>query len=301
MKFLKLEFQEGGPASKRILACAACLLQVSAQDQVGDSKMREAMALLQDKNLPFCFSEGVGADSCDDNLVATVKNFQFLSDQTAIDVFDERLRCISEAASLWSKVYCVGQKAAVEGWIVVVNDHLRFFDELLCLFLAGLFNLKEFKPLFGDSGGDGIKTVDEVYLEAGALGMQQLALFKDLYRKHIIDESPLKDFLGRYLAFVEKSRISFPQLAVDETNTMLQHLLHNHGLREKIYDVFSAMSNFDHILATPRAAVDDWKAKRQVQASGPVFWISAVLSTRRWCRPRAPTFSCSEMKASSAH
>ena len=54
MKALKREFQEGGPVSKNILACAACLLQVSAQDQVGDSKMKEAMALLQDENLPFC-------------------------------------------------------------------------------------------------------------------------------------------------------------------------------------------------------------------------------------------------------
>ena len=91
----------------------------------------------------------------------------------------------------------------------------------------------------------------------------------------------MKVFLDRYGAFVENARKSFPQLSLDDTNTMLQHLLHNHGLRQKVYDVFSAMSNFDHILATPRAAVDDWKAKRQVQASGPVFWIIAVLSTRR--------------------
>ena len=77
-----------------------------------------------------------------------MKNFQFLSDQSAIDVFDESLRCISEAASLWSKVYCVGQAAAVQEWIVEVDAHLRFFDELLCLFQAGLFNLTEFKPLF---------------------------------------------------------------------------------------------------------------------------------------------------------
>ena len=131
--------------------------------------------------------------------------------------------------------------------------------------------------------------------------MQQLALFRDLFRKHSIDESPLKDFLDRYGAFVENAQKSFPQLSVEKTNTMLQHLLHNHGLREKVYDVFSAMSNFEHMLGTSRAAVDDWKAKRQVQTSGPVVWIIAVLSTGRWCRPRAPAFSCSEMKASSAH
>ncbi len=143
MKVLKLEFHEGGLVSKNILACAACLLQVSAQDQVGDNKMKEAMALLQDENLPFCFSDGAGDDACDD-VLATVKNFQFLSDQSAIDVFDESLRCISEAVSLWSNV----QAEAVQAWIVEVDGHLRFFDELLCLFQAGLFNLNQLKPLF---------------------------------------------------------------------------------------------------------------------------------------------------------
>ena len=101
--------------------------------------------------------------------------------------------------------------------------------------------------------------------------MRQLALFKDLFRKHSIDESPLKDFLDRHGAFVENAQKSFPQLSVEKTNTMLQHLLHNHGLREKVYDVFSAMSNFEHMLGTSRAAVDDWKAKRQVQTSGASF------------------------------
>ncbi len=73
-----------------------------------------------------------------------MKNFQFLSDQSAIDVFDESLRCISEAVSLWSNV----QAEAVQAWIVEVDGHLRFFDELLCLFQAGLFNLNQFKPPF---------------------------------------------------------------------------------------------------------------------------------------------------------
>ncbi len=113
--------------------------------------------------------------------------------------------------------------------------------------------------------------------------MQHMALFKDLFRRHIIDESPLKDFLDRYVAFIENTRKLAPQLPV-ETNTT--HLLHNHGVRQKVYDVFSAMIEFDHMLATPRAAVDDWKANRQVQSSGSSFldhccaFDTAIVSTQ---------------------
>lgn len=270
MRVLKEQLFSGNACARNIVSTVSALLQVSAKDEVGDEKAKHAVHLLKDNNLPFM---SIGKDEAEGGAMdgdATISNFHAISDMTAVDVLEESLSNMAEAASLWTSPSCSHRVAIVKEWCDLLSSTMRFFDECLCLFVQGVVSHGLARVCEAD-------TEDvQRYFDLGRLSaadtvivFSEVVTFLDKYG---IDEAPLMQHLAKVNDFLKGFEVGLKeQLDFRDSKESIARVMQNIRTREKLLAVYEAIGSLGDIPESAKVAITDWKAKQVTHGNNATF------------------------------
>ena len=251
------------------LTTAACAVQASSKDSLGDAKMERALAILRDPRLPLFVRPAEGSD-----LIAAASQVPFVVNGARLEALDESLLCVIEAQSLWSDIRAESAADLVTDWAKGLVAAVASLNEVQWLCLAGCFAKS---GLFVSTAAVALA---EPVGPAAAVSFEALAKATD---EVLVDENGLLWFCER----VRKCFGSFPQIVQDamEIAALLDQLSgslsDSIGLRGGVMEVVAALASVKLPAAAPETLIAEWQLKNEQEGTPQNAQLALILEVLR--------------------
>ena len=253
---------------KAILAANSCLLQASSKDICATGKLELAIKILMDERLPMLVIDNAKIEGLPD---ASVRNFAELSEMAVMDSLEESLQHVVEAFRLWSAGQACKHAVGISQWVQRLCGNLKFYDECLSVLLQGIVAVGMGK-MWWPSADD---FEEEWTLDDELAGFK---LLQPAFQKHVVDETPLDDFIPHLVKFLAGMPEGLRQQgSVAEYQSQLQDVvLHNMRARAAITDVLDACVHFPEVLTDATDVLCDWKLKKSQGVEATSFMGKSI-------------------------
>jgi hypothetical protein len=251
------------------LATAACAVQASSKDSLGDAKMERALAILRDPRLPLFVRPAEGSD-----LIAAASQVPFVVNGARLEALDESLLCVIEAQSLWSDIRAESAADLVTDWAKDLVAAVASVNEVQWLCLAGCF------AKFGIFVSTAAVSLAEPVGPAAAVSFEALAKATD---EVLVDENSLLWFGER----VRKCFEIFPEIVQNDKeiaallDQMSGSLSDSIGLRGGVMEVVAALASVKLPAAAPETLIAEWQLKNEQEGTPQNAQLALILEVLR--------------------
>ena len=182
-------------------------------------------------------------------------NFNMLYDMSVCDDVEEALVLIAEAVNLWSPERLVLQNCEVMAFFSELFSNIAMYDESLAIY---------FEALVRKGSGPWLVAAPDAVATAAACIEEDTAALMGLLEGHVVEETPLKDFVGKVTKCVSGLRepCKASVLADEAYKRVTMQVAQSIEIRTTMFAFLRTIGNLGAFPATPEEAFADWRNKR---------------------------------------
>lgn len=218
-------------AGQEVLSEVALLMQTSGQDDIADSKFQAAWDLLGDERLVSLLNDG--------GEVIHVTNLASLEDGTVVNVLNEVLLNLEEAASLWSAFRYNNKVENIIDFLNAVENFMSMCDEILLFHAFAI--VKASHPactLLDDDVEDPADWNHDVL-------SQEFKEMGSMIEQHWAQEIELVNLKKRMLHFIESSPACLKNSCPEEWSASDSgRYIENGNIRDLMYSILTKLCAF---------------------------------------------------------